>query len=460
MSLLPVISKLLEKLVQKAINQYVLSSGLYGAAAYYGLTTNSGKRLLETAYNQCLRVATGCVPSTPLTKLYEVAGAPSLHTKITRQAGNLANIALRHSTPTPARTVLSARVPQRIRQDKTTWQQLAQETLPTQQFLPLPSRPPPWAKVENLTIHITDCSRDDPPHVRLSAALECLDKVSSLCAQSQSYEVWTDGSVTDEGTGGSGYLVIKVTDGQRSEVCSGSDPAGVVATSFTAEVTAAVAGLSAAEDLLTAGLTNTDGQPSLPDLILVTDSRSLTDSVAGDPYRMSPDTIPVFEAIKSISQLVTSIHLVWVSSHCGLFLNDKVDRLAAAGTQVPQGHVRLPVQATKTAVRKATRYPPPLLDTKKLGDLRTRKASCKLNQLMTGHCSLLNGYLHRIGAAHSPHCVFCPGVVEDAMHFLFDCPGRAQSRHSAALQSSSSVSQAVAESPYNIARFLQLEKLL
>eukprot|EP00117_Sycon_ciliatum_P048135 scpid70032/ scgid1772/ len=139
---------------------------------------------------------------------------------------------------------------------------------------------------------------------------------------------------------------------------------------------------------------------------------------------MSPDTIPVFEAIKSISQLVTSIHLVWVSSHCGLFLNDKVDRLAAAGTQVPQGHVRLPVQATKTAVRKAARYPaPPLLDTKKLGDLRTRKASCKLNQLMTGHCSLLNGYLHRIGAADSPHCVFCPGVVEDAMHFLFDCPG-------------------------------------
>ena len=74
----------------------------------------------------------------------------------------------------------------------------------------------------------------------------------------------------------------------------------MVATSFTAEVTAAVAGLSAAGDLLAAGLTHTDDQPSLPDLILVTDSRSLTDSVAGDPYRMSPYTIPVFEAIKSI----------------------------------------------------------------------------------------------------------------------------------------------------------------
>ena len=94
---------------------------------------------------------------------------------------------------------------------------------------------------------------------------------------SPAYEVWTDGSVTDKGTGGSSYLVIKVTEGQRSEdeVCSGSDPAGVVATSFTAEVTAAVAGLSVAGDLLTGGLTNTDDQTSQPDL-LVTGSRSLT----------------------------------------------------------------------------------------------------------------------------------------------------------------------------------------
>ena len=106
---------------QRFISQFVLSSGLYGAFAYFGLATQQGRRQLQTAYNKCLRVVTGCTNSTPITKLQEVAGAPTLDIKITRQACNLANIAKRHINPTPSTYVLSTTVQQRIRKDKLTW---------------------------------------------------------------------------------------------------------------------------------------------------------------------------------------------------------------------------------------------------------------------------------------------------------------------------------------------------
>jgi len=120
-----------QRTTARVVNQYVLSSGLYGASAYFGLATKHSKQQLETAYNQCLRLTTGCTRSTPLPKLHQVAGAPSLLTRISRQAGSLANIALRHTAQTPAHLVLTTPCPQRIRRGKLTWQQMATEHLPS-----------------------------------------------------------------------------------------------------------------------------------------------------------------------------------------------------------------------------------------------------------------------------------------------------------------------------------------
>ena len=105
---------------QRFINQFVLSSGLYGASAYFGLATQQGRKQLQTAYNKCLQVVTGSTNSTPIATLQEVAGAPSLDIRITRQAYNPANIAKRHTNPSPSTYVLSMTVRQRIRKDKLT----------------------------------------------------------------------------------------------------------------------------------------------------------------------------------------------------------------------------------------------------------------------------------------------------------------------------------------------------
>lgn len=45
----------------------------------------------------------------------------------------------------------------------------------------------------------------------------------------------------------------------------------------------------------------------------------------------------------------------------------------------------------------------------------------QLTQILTGHGSF-GAYLHRIGRAASPGCVYCDADLDDASHTLLDCP--------------------------------------
>ena len=165
-------------------------------------------------------------------------------------------------------------------------------------------------------------------------------------------------------------LVMETTATQRSEILSGCLPAGAGPTSFTAEVAAAAAaGLRAVYDLTTM---ETDG-------VLVTDSLSLVDALRGDPYRISPDTIAAFDALTEVARKAHSINLVWLSSDCGVALNDKADRLARNGTQCVQAQVQLPVRAAKASIRSATAYPRPLLNTSKFRSPPSRHETTILN---------------------------------------------------------------------------------
>ena len=227
---------------QHFINQFALSSGQYGASAYFGLATQQGRMQLQTAYNKCLRVVTGCTNSTLITKLQVVAGEPSLDIKITRQACNLANIAKRHTNLTPSTYVLSTTVRQRICKDKVTWWQLAKATLPATPLQPLPRRPPPWNEISNLSIQYTSCMTSDLLSAKLATALECLRDFRTTCPSQALVEVLCDGSVMSEGEGGSGFIIVKCMDGDSEEVASGSVASGIIATSCTAESRVALGG--------------------------------------------------------------------------------------------------------------------------------------------------------------------------------------------------------------------------
>ena len=85
-------------------------------------------------------------------------------------------------------------------------------------------------------------------------------------------------------------------------------------------------------------------------VVIVSDSLSLEEAQQGDPYRLKQDTIPTWKAIQS-AEKIAKVAWVWVSSHCGLKLNDAVDKLAAKGCLRDQSHTELPSQAVKTHQR-------------------------------------------------------------------------------------------------------------
>ena len=59
----------------------------------------------------------------------------------------------------------------------------------------------------------------------------------------------------------------------------------------------------------------------------------------------------------------------------------------------------------------------------------SRAETSVLMQLRTGHIPL-NAFLHRISQADSPTHPTCQHTDETIHHYLFDCPGHTQARHS------------------------------
>ena len=113
--------------------------------------------------------------------------------------------------------------------------------------------------------------------------MECLDDVYRMCQAPRRLVIsfWTDGSVTEDGVGGGGFLIEEhCSDAVAArEVECGSVSAGKIATSFTVEAAAATVALQA-----TLPMVNAD-----TDIVLTMDSRSLLDGIVGDPNHMSPD---------------------------------------------------------------------------------------------------------------------------------------------------------------------------
>eukprot|EP00117_Sycon_ciliatum_P046069 scpid92024/ scgid33044/ len=121
-------------------------------------------------------------------------------------------------------------------------------------------------------------------------------------------------------------------------------------------------------------------------------------------------------------------------------------------------------QPRKSFIRNVTACPGPLLELKKLGPDNTgRKTKSTLNQLLTGHSSLLNEYLHRISAR--PSCtrlrMVCRDSAENADHLLLKlCPFRKSSRDLSNLAVFTDVREAILSEPCLVVQFLQLEGLL
>ena len=236
-----------------------------------------------------------------------------------------------------------------------------------------------------------------------------LAMIDELYPPSSWTHVYTDGSAEEAKHNGGSGVYIRFLDGDHSETAV---PGGKLCSNFRAEVTA----IKTAADLL-----STSEKP-LGRVAVFTDSMSALQALE------SPDPCPLVQSLlTSLANLTkgSPTTLQWVPAHVGLSGNERADRLAKRGSQLPQPDVPATYEEAKALLQDSFRKDWALLQegyrakTDPLHSL-PREHQTTIYRLRTGHCRL-KGHLRKIGLADSAVCE-CGQADQTPQHVLQDCP--------------------------------------
>ena len=150
--------------------------------------------------------------------------------------------------------------------------------------------------------------------------------------------VYTDGSAKDATRNGGSGVYIKYPDKTSS---SHSFAVGKLASNFRAELQA----IREATNILIEGNTTNSN------IIILSDCRAALQSLQSDARDEVVEII-----FRNLGQLQTNntLALQWIPAHCGLFGNEKADRLAKDGSSKPQPPAKISFQETKTLLKNST----------------------------------------------------------------------------------------------------------
>ena len=208
---------------------------------------------------------------------------------------------------------------------------------------------------------------------------------------------------------GGGGVYIRFPDGSR---LTRSIPTGRISTNFRAEACALLEAVR---------LLNTT-EPLAPNTVILTDCRSLLESVQG-----SRDQSGILRDIRrelTILSSRTNLALQWLPSHCGVHGNEEADRLSKEGSMQDQADHPVSYREAKTLIKGCfhsswkTR-----LNVSTETDAITclnRKQQVIIFRLRTGHCRLLS-HLYKLKISHTDECP-CGTGTQTPEHILQMCP--------------------------------------
>jgi ribonuclease HI len=326
------------------------------------------------------------------------------------------------------------------------------------------------------------------PQQLLATTLQRLEALPAADAT-----LWTDGHA-DEGIKDGGAGALLELRGDRVEL---SEAAGRWCSSFRAECQALEAGLR----LLAERLQELSGS-EVSEVRVCTDSLSALQALEAGPGAIRhAGLVRVWRELERCAAEGRHFTFVWVPGHVGLPGNEAADALARAGGSMPQSEVPVDFSCAKAAIRRAGAA---LHDAWYRGQLPAdhhhRRAtdgrafdstSCSnsaeerhLVRLRVNRHPFCRATLARWGRPAQPSlstatpfpstvtnnitninitptlpfCAFCPGVVDDAEHFLCHCQ-RWSAQRAACLGPTPTVA-VLRHFPGNVVAFLRAVRLL
>ena len=381
------------------------------ASTSWGTAAKSRVAALDKVQNMGLRIALGALKTTPIREMEKSTNVEPLDRR--RKLKILTQAEKSKRLPThPLHDLLDKPTKNRIKrqslnhQCKTLSRQYA-DTLQTNRN-PKPLVYPKWKTMEGNNADIQKKipgihSKEQPPAELKALASELIDEHYN---SNEWTHVFTDGSAEEAVRNGGSGVFIRYPDGKTSKI---SIPGGRRCSNYNAEILAI-------KEAFTFLLDNGKANGSI---VVFTDSLSALQALERD----SVDLQDLINALNRVTEQAR-VALQWVPAHVGLLGNEMADKLAKAGSVLPQFESELTFSETKSFLRSV--FQQEWITHNRgyranLDSFRTleRKHQTTIFRLRTGHCRL-NYHFHRIGLAPSPNCP-CDLSLQTPEHILQSC---------------------------------------
>ena len=349
--------------------------------------------------NEALRIITGAMRSTAITKMENITGVPPLKKrwegkalKQYTKAKALEDHPMNSRVKEPSASRISR---SSFLKESTKLQRSLDQQLPEVETLQQGTETPPWGDKKDIfsvftTVPKLTIKEESTDMTKRALTLEMLDE---RYPQSAWIRAYTDGSATEAVRRGGAGIYIQHPNGHRQ---AEAIPTGLYCSNYKAETEA----LKQAARIIQ---TEENSQ-----VVLLTDAKSVLEALAAGKLPQLQEEIQQIQGFRVVLQ--------WIPAHCGIRGNEEADRLAKLGAGHEQETNSVSYDEMKTIIKSLFRTPQVQDSYHSL----TRQEQVIIFRLRSGH-NRLRSHMHRCYRIGPTALCPCGEADQTAEHILQSC---------------------------------------